>query len=145
MRRPNDEQVKTARRLIAQEGQTAEDADDCAVAGRLHAKLFARLASLIGTSGARALWERSMKLTASEFPVLGKVDFKAKPTDSPADVLVTCLRGEAPEAIRETAVAVCAMLLALLATLIGERLTIRVLRAAWPDFDAPNEENEEKE
>ncbi len=143
MKRPNAAQWETARRLFALETHKGESADERAeTARRVHEKLFARLAPLIGTAGTRALFARCVRLTAPDFPCVGGVDFDAEPTASPAEKLVTCLRAEAPDRITEATVAVCATMLALLATLIGERLTSQVLKKAWPDFDMSNYKEE---
>lgn len=139
MRRSTDAQIEKARRVFALEAQQASTADECAAAaGRVHEKLFARLAMLIGAAGARALFARSVKLTAAEYPFLGTILFDASSTESAP--LVTCLRGEAPAVVTAAMVALCANLLSLLETLIGERLTANVLRSAWPAFDANNQE-----
>ena len=135
MRRPTGAQVGVARRLFALEaregGATAEDY--AAAAGRIHEKLFARLTALVGAAAARALFLRSLRLTAVEFPYLGKVVLD--PNSAESEPLVQCLRAQEPEAVEEATVALCAALLSLLETLIGERLTANVLRSAWPAFD----------
>jgi hypothetical protein len=145
MKKPNTEQVRAARRLLAHEAQGMGSAEEqAAAAGRVHAKIFARLATLLGAGGARALYARSVRLTTGEHPCLQGVNFDAKqPTESVMGELTTCLRGEAPAVAVETAVALCAVLLALLTTLIGERLTFQVLRSAWPTFDVSDPTKEE--
>lgn len=147
MKRADTAQTVVARRLLSHEAQGAESAEElAAAAGRVHEKIFGRLATLLGADGARALLARSVKLTAPEFPGLRVIDFDARPTESPAQQITTCLRGEAPATATETAVALCAKMLALLTTLIGERLTFQVLRRVWPSFDAsaPREDEETK-
>jgi hypothetical protein len=139
MRRPTAPQIELARRLFALEAPDAADAAECAAAaGRVHEKILSRLAVLIGASGARALFVRTLKLTAVERPSLGQIVFDAKSAGS--EPLVQCLRAEPPAVARETAVALYATLLSLLETLIGQRLTANVLRSAWPGFDATNQE-----
>lgn len=139
MRRPTAAQMEGARQLFALEAHKAATSEDyAAAAGRVHDKLFARLASLVSVEGARAIFTRSLKLAAIDFPCLGTVDRDARSTESKA--LVDCLRGQAPAAVIETAVALYATLLSLLETLIGARLTVSVLRTAWPAFGATKEE-----
>jgi hypothetical protein len=143
MRRPSAAQFEAARHLFALEAREADSAEERAAAGRrVYEKLFERLSPFIGVVGARALFARSARLTAGDFPCLRDVDFDAQPTESVALLLVGCLRGEAPAAIAEATVAVYATMLALLATLIGERLTFQVLRNAWPNLDAIHEEKQ---
>ena len=135
MKRPNTAQIDIARRLFAHEAHGADSVEECtAAAERIHQKIFARLASLLGTAGTRALFARSVKLTAPDFPSLRQFDSNS--TQNTAEQLVACLREEPPAAIAETTVTLCATLLTLLTTLIGERLTFQVLRSAWPAFDA---------
>jgi hypothetical protein len=141
MKKPTKVQTDAAWRLFELEDHGVEG-ENAAAAGRMHQKMFARLATLLGAGGARALFARSVKLTMTDFPCLRSVDFDATPPESAAEKLVTCLRGEAPAAATDTAVALCAQVLALLSTLIGERLTSQVLRSVWPTFvfAPPNEE-----
>jgi hypothetical protein len=147
MHRQTTAQIAIARRLCEDEAGAAEPSVEAhaAAAGRVHQKIFARLASLLGVAGARALYARSVKLTLPVFPRLIAVDFdSARPTEDPTEPLMTHLRGEPAAAAVETAVALCANLLALLTTLIGERLTLQVLRSAWPAFQLRDPMDEEK-
>ena len=59
-------------------------------------------------------------------------------------VTVGCLREETPATIDEASAALWATLFALLSTLIGERLTLQVMRKAWPDLDVSAFEEETK-
>jgi hypothetical protein len=127
-----------AARVFALEAQGAVSAEDCAAAAaRVYQKLFVRLASLVGAAGARALFARSLKLTAIEFPFLGTVDH-AKAGDGEA--FVRPMREETPAVVTEATVALCATLFSLLETLIGQRLTANVVGSAWPELDATNQE-----
>lgn len=114
-----------------------------AAAGRVQDKLFARLASVLGAGGARALFARSVRLAAGDHACLRNVDFDAKPTEGVAELLAAHLHQEDPAVALEGVEALCATLLALLMTLIGERLTFQVLRSAWPTFDVSAPPNEE--
>ncbi len=139
MRRPEAAQYAAARRLLALETSEAEDAEGSAAVGaRVHEKLFSSLASLVGTAGARALFARSTKLAATDFPSFRNADFNAEAPVS--ELLGKALLGEPPAVIAEASVALCATLLSLLATLIGEPLTTKVLQSVWPAFDGTNEE-----
>ena len=145
MQRQTTAQLAMVRRLCAHEAGGPGVEAHAAAAERVHQKIFARLASLLGVAGARALYARSVKLTMPGFPRLNTVDFdSARPTVDPTEPLMMHLRGEPPAAALETAVAVGANLLALLTTLIGQRLTFRVLRSAWPAFEVRDPNEEEK-
>jgi hypothetical protein len=144
MKKPSAAHTDAARRLVAQEANGAQSIEEhAAAAERVHARIFARLASLLGATGTRALFTRSVRLTLSNYPRLRNVSFDAKPNEGPMEPLAAYLREEDPAIAVETAVALCAALLTLLSTLIGERLTFQVLRSAWPDFDASAPPKEE--
>jgi hypothetical protein len=126
-----------AARLLDFETQGTDD--DEAAAGRVFERAFALLSPVLGAEGTRSLLARSAQLAAARFPALDDLDLATDGSISPAQALVARLR-HAPETSRETAIAVCATLLSLLETLIGERLTSQLLKAAWPAFEAPDQE-----
>ncbi len=133
MREPKPAHWATARRLFDLE---AEGDDDVAAAGRVFQKTFALLSPILGPEGTGALFARSAQLASRSFPSLGDAD----PGDgSPVEALVARLR-PSPGTSSEAAIAVCAHLLSLLETLIGERLTSQLLRGAWPTDDAVEQE-----
>jgi hypothetical protein len=147
VKRPSAEQLEIARRLLAHEAHGEQGVEEIAeAAGRVHQKLFARLASLLGVGGARALLARSVKSTAVDFPTLHGLNLD-KLGEGPAELLAAFLRAESPATATAIAVMLCARLLALLATLIGERLTLQLLQSAWPTFDlnAPSNKPSNKE
>jgi hypothetical protein len=125
--------------LFALEAPASANAAECATAaGRVHEKLSSRLSALVGVSGARAVFARSLKLAAVEHPALGGIVLDAKSAES--EPLVQRLREQPLPVVRESAVALYATSLSLLETLIGQRLTANVLRNAWPGFDATHQE-----
>ncbi len=142
MTKPNPAQLDLARRLFAEESRGASLAGErVATAERVMGKIFARLSSLVGSGGARALFARSVRLAAAEFPFLERVDFDGEATL--AEPRLRLLDGETPAKVAASMEAVCATLIALLETLIGAGLTLQVIRAAWPGIDvAPGEETE---
>ncbi len=146
MKAPTTAQLNAARRLLAREAQEAESAEERATAARRVCEtIVAHLSTLVGPSAARALFARSVKLSAPDFPCLGKVDLAVERAPNLPEQLEACLRGENPDAVTEASLALYATLLALLGTLIGERLTSEVLRDSWPVFrvsSAPKEETE---
>ena len=120
-----------ADRLLARE-RTGEGAEEGAAAAiRVYEKLYLSLAPLVGATGFRALFARSVKLTTPEFPFLG--GFHAGQPEATANGLRLSLQGQAPEAIRDGAVALFGAFFALLATHIGGRLTAQVIMSVWPD------------
>jgi hypothetical protein len=110
--------------------------DSKVVAGsavRLHDRLAARLSPLIGDVGVSALWTRSLYLTQREFAWLARMPPSA-PDESPVTQLRLCLERQPPSTATEAAAAVLATFYGLLATLLGDALTIRLTREAWPDI-----------
>jgi hypothetical protein len=134
MNGPTAAQTTVSRRLFAHESGADPQGDVHAAATRILSKLFTRLASLVGAGGARALYERSVKVTARDFASYARATPIA-PDERPGDRIVAALRDAGEPRVEEATVALVSTLLTLLATLIGERLTAQVLRTAWPDFD----------
>lgn len=124
--RASPAQVERARRLLVHEGAARSAADCATAAGRLCDELQAALAPLVGAAGVQALLHRSAKLARREFPFLevGGV------TDSAQ--LRACLQAQAQAVATEAAAALFGTFFTLITTFIGERLTIQVLRRAWP-------------
>jgi hypothetical protein len=130
--------IDAATRLLAQEGGCAGTAGErAAAAGRIYEKLFARLAPLIGDTGVRALFVRSVKLARADVPFLDEIaaapQSRAQPP--PEHELVRCLGRLPPDAASEAAARVYATLIALMTTFIGERLVLRVIESAFPATD----------
>lgn len=117
-----------ARRLIAVEA--ARDPSDGPVGASVRAceKLRGPLAKLAGVTGFRSLLTRALAMALAEIPSLAAV--RVRPDGS--------LEGwdgtdRIPTAEDEAGVVVLAQLLGLLVTLIGEPLTLRLVRDAWSD------------
>jgi hypothetical protein len=119
-----------ARRLLAAEAACESAADSSThEAVRVCEKLRVCLVRLAGADGFTALLRRALALARAELPPLHGIAEKA---DGSLEGLEK-LAAEAPAAGVDAAIAITANLLALLVTLIGEKLTIRLLREAWPD------------
>lgn len=130
MKRPSPAQMERARRLLALEG-AAGSADKCATAaGRVYDKLRAHLAPLVGDAGVQLLFVRSGKLAQGEFAWLAGVSILEGSTK-----LREYLQAQAPAVATESAAALFGTFFALITTFIGERLTLQVLRSAWPTIE----------
>lgn len=143
MPKPNEQHPSLAERLFAAETH-ADEARSArgAIAGRLHQKLFTRLQTLVGRGGARAVYRRSMQLAEKDHPSLAKLELGADDLPERAVDLSNALAGLDDDAIEASTIALTATVLALLVRLIGEPLTLRVLRSEWPHirWTTPNEE-----
>jgi hypothetical protein len=102
-----------------------------AAAVRVYDTLAGQLALLIGEGGVRALTARSLHLVQRDFPWLAEAQ-EPDPSEGPFAQVGLCLERQEPAVATQAAAAVLATLGGLLAALIGETLTMRVLRAAWP-------------
>jgi hypothetical protein len=119
-------------RELTREAGTAADAKAHAAAAlRVYGTLAGQLAQLIGEGGVRALTVRSLHLVQRDFPWLAEVR-EPDPSESPFAQLGSSLERQEPAVATKAAAAVLATLGGLLEALIGEALTMRVLRAAWP-------------
>lgn len=121
------------RRMLAREAGTPADAPAIAAAARRLCERFAEeLAPLIGDAGVAAICARALHLTQRNVPGLEPVRAPAK-GDAPFALLQVSLEQQEPAAATEAAVALLAAVSELLALFIGESLTNRLLREAWPD------------
>lgn len=119
-----------ALRLITEEiaGANAETADRSAF--RVCEKLRRPLCTLTGVAGFRSLLSRALMLARSEVPWLSQVKVSANGTLQYAPGVTGQLH--TPEAVHAAHV-LTRQLLGLLATFIGEALTLRLVHDVWPD------------
>jgi len=131
MSRPSATQVERAKQLLANEGASGRSSTECAAAAwRVYEKLNARLAPLLGPAGFDALFVRSAKLAQTEFVSLVEV---AGPEGMKK--LGACLQELDPADATVVAATLFGTFLDLMTTFIGERLTVLVLRSAWPTIE----------
>jgi hypothetical protein len=131
-----------ALKVLAQHAGSAAGADGLAAAARRAYDDLARVsAPLIGQAGVDALTGRALHLAQREYPWL-LPSRKPEQADAPFAQMILCLERQDPAVATEAAGAVFAAFTGLLVTFIGEPLTARLLRKAWPDAfaDAPAEE-----
>lgn len=105
-------------------------------------KLRAPLSALVGSTGFGALISRSLALASREFPWLRGAHVRADGSLGGMAELETQL---GPEKVAEGKVALIAQLLGLLKGLIGQNLTMRLMRDVWPELslDDPGSMNGE--
>jgi hypothetical protein len=120
------------RALTREAGGDADAKALAAAAVRVYDALAGQLALLIGDGGVRALTARSLHLVQREFPWLAEAQEPDPLEGAFAQVRSRLERQEAILAMKAAA-ATLATLGGLLATLIGDALTMRVLCAAWPN------------
>ncbi len=122
-----------ARRVLALEA--ARDSSDGrgGEAMQVCEKLRVPLAKLVGVAGFRSLMGRSLALATAEVPWLDSVQVRADGSLEGFDA-ARRPRDGAPDG--EAGVAIVGQLLGLLVTFIGEPLTLRLVRDAWPDVPA---------
>lgn len=112
-----------------------------AAAGRIFDDLDRVVAPLIGHVGVDSMTARALHLTALEYPcVVLKRDHDE--ADRPFAQALVCLEQQDAAVATAAAAAVFATFTGLLGAFIGEPLTARLLRKAWPDAfsDTPTEE-----
>lgn len=125
MNTPSASMRVRAERLLAIEaaGPSASESH-MDVAARVAEKLRISLTRFVGADGFRALQTRALALARSEVPSLQAVKVTA---DGRLEGI------EAAGKDGEAANAITSHLLGLLSTFIGESLTLRLLRHAWPE------------
>jgi len=120
-------------KLLAQHaGPAAGAAALAAAARRVYDDLARVSAPLIGDGGFDALTGRALHLAQREYPWLVHTRESGQ-AEGPFTQIASCLERQDPAVATEAAGAVFAILTGLLVTFIGEPLTTRLLRKAWPD------------
>ncbi len=119
------------RELAREAGPDADAQSVAAAALRVYETLAGQLAPLIGDGGVRVLTARSLHLVRRDFPWVARAQ-EPDATEGPFAQLGFSLARQEPAVATEAAAAALATLGGLLETLIGEALTMAVLRAAWP-------------
>lgn len=123
-----------AQRLLAVETANRRASDALLPeAVRVSEKLRNTLTRFVGTDGFTALLRRALALARADVPSLQTVTVTA-------DGHLKAIEGVAAEGEDsvEAATAITAHLLALLVNFIGESLTLRLLRDAWPETSLEN-------
>jgi hypothetical protein len=149
MASPISTHVEAARRLlesahVSASGGSAEEL--AAAACRMYQTIVQSFAPVLGATGIRALFARSVKLTAAEFPCLVRtplVPVASAPAEDHERVVehvVVSLGRLEPAAAAEVAIAVCASLLGIMTKLIGEPLVWQIIRPALPVIDVSRRE-----
>ena len=120
-----------AQRLLVLEAASHSSTTDTHAheAVRVFEKLRNTLVRFAGADGFTALLRRAVVLTRSDVPSLQSVKITA---DGRLEGFEE-IGGAAGNLTIEAATAITAHLLGLLATFIGEPLTLRLVREAWPD------------
>lgn len=126
--------VSASMRGLAQRLLAVEAANQSAAGEHVHEgvmvceKLQIAVTRFAGSDGFSSLLRRSFALAATEVPSLQTVRF------TPDGSLAWCEQAvEAANGGPEGVVAIIAHLLGLLETFVGEPLTLRLVREAWPD------------
>jgi hypothetical protein len=122
-----------ARRLIAIEA-ARDPSDEPLGTVRACEKLRVPLAKLAGMAGFGSLMARAIALATAQVPWLDSVQVRPDGTLEGFDA--ACRQPDAGPS-GEAGVAVLAQLLGLLVAFIGEPLTMRLVRDAWPDAAMP--------
>ena len=122
---------KLAERLLTLEADSSTpshaDADEHE-AMRVIGKLRLSLIRFAGSDGFTAMLRRALALARADVPALDTVRLKPDGSIEGFDAVVAY----ASNAGRDGALAITSHLLALLVTFIGEPLTLRLVRDAWP-------------
>jgi len=131
-----------ALKVIAQyAGPAAGPEALAAAAGRIYQDLDRVVSPLIGHLGVDSLTGRALHLAGREYPCVVTTR-EPDQGDRPFAQVLVCLEQQDAAEATAAAAAVFATFTGLLGTFIGEPLTARLLRKAWPDAfsDATTEE-----
>lgn len=114
-------------RLMAQRTEKVADA-----AITLWAQMATQIISIVGEDGFNSLYARSVFLAQPTFPWLTPSAL-SQPNDQRFAELKKALEGQTPSQAREANSLLLRTFTGILAALIGEPLTTRILCAAWGD------------
>lgn len=122
---------EAATQLLERAGADRERPATVAVAAaRVCEQLAGCLADFVGQSGARAMFDRSLALTARDHPWLADA---VAPKGEPAWARLTaCLEAHGPAAF-QVSIALVATFVGLFSTFVGTGLAFRILSKPWPD------------
>lgn len=142
LRRPDPAHIERARHLLAHEAVAGSgDPGATTAPGRVYDKLHAHLSPIVGAAGVQLLFVRSAKLAQGEFAWSAEVSILDGSTK-----LRDALQAKDPAIATESAAVLFGTFFTLITTFIGERLTMQVLRAAWPTLEEtarpPRESNQ---
>lgn len=102
-----------------------------------------QIISIVGEAGFNSLYARSVFLTQATFPWLA-LGSKSSQTGLRFAELKRCLEGQAPAQASAANRLLLITFTDILASLVGEQLTTRILRAAWPNDDSDMADKEFK-
>ena len=114
-------------RLMAQRPEKVADA-----AINLWEQMATQIISIVGEEGFNSLYARSVFLAQQTFPWLAASSLSQQ-TDQRFAELKKCLEGQTPSQAREANSLLLLTFTGILAALIGEPLTTRILCSAWGD------------
>jgi hypothetical protein len=95
-------------------------------------KLSRRLSRLVSPSGSQAILSRALHVAQADFPFLTGVRAGSAP-GACLEQLNERLAGVDPEQVLDGLLAVLDQVFGLLGSLIGDDLTLRLVRDVWPD------------
>jgi hypothetical protein len=126
---PSPSLRKLAERLLSLEAESNSATAQAHEAVRVCEKLRVSLTRFAGPEGFASLLRRSLALARADTPSLDAVTIKPDGSLEGLEALVSNSQEGGPEAV----VGIIAHLLGLLVTFIGEPLTLRLVREAWPN------------
>lgn len=129
--------VAAARKLLAHDLAWAPSAARIAARAEAHCESLSRhLARVLGETGSRALFHRSLVLTRARIPWIADVTSPAAPGPgvSPWASLRISMEHQDPRVAVEVYAAFLSTFVQLLGRLVGDPLVSRLLHEIWPKF-----------
>ena len=130
---PNMQQI-ARRMIVSRMGANTHPHELASAAVIVIERLVNNLAPLVGTVGSQALLRRSLKLSEAAFPCYTEV-WGAE--HALMDALGACLQKQEADVTKDATAALLTTYLELLASFIGERLTLQLLQNTWPEISIP--------
>jgi hypothetical protein len=114
--------------------RVAEDADSREIADAISAMwsgIASALQPVVGHRGVQALFRRTLHLTATRYPWLAPLNTERSGASDNVAELAALFAAQPPDLAMEAGSALFAIFRELLTTLIGARLSERLLQSAW--------------
>jgi hypothetical protein len=107
-----------------------QSAQDASASIHLWHTMATQIISVVGQGGFQSLYSRSIFLTQRAYPWMANLP-KGLPTDLSFPTLRACLKEHPPAHAHDANTLLMLTFTDLLASLIGEQLTVRLLKTAW--------------
>jgi hypothetical protein len=129
-------------RLFAAMGERATADEAVSMVRSAYENLAGVMTPIVGDAGVQAIFVRSLRKCRPAYSCLEAV--VARDRDALLDQLWTSLKQQNPATIKDIGIALLTSFSDVLSNLIGDELTLKLFRNAWPDASASGADEAKK-